>query len=119
MLLIEDDPHVLETLAELLEFEGYCVYTTHDAVSVLEVLTMARESAKEQLVEFFEQRAFQPVLRAKESSVPQGKQDELDDLQDRTTAEIQRLHNYRSAEDVVTNFRRDLHSSNRRRFRRD
>ena len=38
LLLVEDDPHVLETLAELLELEGYGVYTAHDAVSALEVL---------------------------------------------------------------------------------
>ncbi len=38
---------------------------------------MSRTSAKEQLVDFLERHAFQPVLRAKESSVPKGKQDEL------------------------------------------
>lgn len=71
---------------------------------------MARSSAKEQLVDFLEQHAFQPVLRAKESAVPKGKQEELKDLQDRTRTEIERFHNYRTAEDVVTNYRRDLHS---------
>ena len=75
---------------------------------------MARSGAKEQLVEFLERHAFQPVLRAKDSTVPKGKQDELHDLQDRTKAEIERFHNYRTAEDVVTNFRRDLHSSKAR-----
>jgi CheY-like chemotaxis protein len=38
LLLVEDDPHVLETLAELLELEGYDVCTAHDAVSALEKL---------------------------------------------------------------------------------
>jgi CheY-like chemotaxis protein len=38
LLLVEDDPHVLETLAELLELEGYGVCTAHDAVSALEEL---------------------------------------------------------------------------------
>jgi CheY-like chemotaxis protein len=37
-LLVEDDRHVLETLAELLELEGYGVCTAHDAVSALEEL---------------------------------------------------------------------------------
>lgn len=38
LLLVEDDPHVLETLAELLELEGYRLCTAHDAVSALEEL---------------------------------------------------------------------------------
>jgi hypothetical protein len=75
---------------------------------------MSRTSAKEQLVDFLERHAFQPVLRAKESSVPKGKQEELHDLQDRTKTEIERFRHYGTAEDVVTNFRRDLHSSKAR-----
>ena len=58
---------------------------------------MTRDSAKEQLVDFLDRRAFQPVLRAKESDIPKGKQDELRDLQRRTEAEIERFRNYRTA----------------------
>ena len=36
ILLVEDDPHVAETLAELLELEGYRVTVRHDAVAALE-----------------------------------------------------------------------------------
>jgi CheY-like chemotaxis protein len=36
ILLVEDDPHVAETLAELLELEGYRVTVTHDALTGLE-----------------------------------------------------------------------------------
>ena len=36
ILLVEDDPHVAETLAELLELEGYRVTVRHDALAALE-----------------------------------------------------------------------------------
>jgi CheY-like chemotaxis protein len=36
ILLVEDDPHVAETLAELLELEGYRVTVRHDALTGLE-----------------------------------------------------------------------------------
>jgi CheY-like chemotaxis protein len=36
ILLVEDDPHVAETLAELLELEGYRVTVEHDALAALE-----------------------------------------------------------------------------------
>jgi hypothetical protein len=75
---------------------------------------MSRSSAREQLVDFLQRHAFQPVLRAKDNSVPRGKQEELHDLQDRTKTEIERFRNYGTAEDVVTNFRRDLHSNKAR-----
>ena len=35
LLLIEDDPHVAETLAELLELEGFSVRVAHDGVTGL------------------------------------------------------------------------------------
>ena len=72
---------------------------------------MSSKDAKQELISFLERRAFQPVLRARASEYPENKRDELADLQERTRREIERFHNYRSAEDVVTNFKRDLHSS--------
>lgn len=38
LLLVDDDPHVSEMLAELLDVEGYGVTSAHDAVSALEAL---------------------------------------------------------------------------------
>ena len=43
ILLVEDDPHVAETLAELLELEGYRVTVRHDALAALE--QVRRDSA--------------------------------------------------------------------------
>jgi CheY-like chemotaxis protein len=41
ILLVEDDPHVAETLAELLELEGYRVTVRHDALTGLEHVRQA------------------------------------------------------------------------------
>lgn len=38
ILLIEDDPHVAETFAELLELEGYRVMVVHDAAAGLDAV---------------------------------------------------------------------------------
>jgi hypothetical protein len=79
---------------------------------------MTKRDPKEQLTGFLEQHAFQPVLRAKQDSVPAAKWDDLKDLQERTQTEIERFRSYASAEEVVTNFNRDLHSSKAKEIHR-
>ncbi len=71
---------------------------------------MAQSEAKQRLVRFLEERAFRPVLRANPSSYPESRRDKLKDVQLRTESEIERFRTYGSAEEVVTNFRRDLDS---------
>jgi hypothetical protein len=71
---------------------------------------MASRDAKEKLVRFLEQRAFEPVLHADPESYNGRERDRLHDAQRRTRTEIDRFRNYGSAQDVVTNFKRDLHS---------
>ncbi|HYZ63161.1 MAG TPA: hypothetical protein VE650_11965 [Acetobacteraceae bacterium] len=66
---------------------------------------MAQDKKKE-LVDFLERKAFDPVLHAKN-----GDKATLEHVQQATRAEIERYRNYGSAEEVVTNFKRDLHSS--------
>lgn len=66
--------------------------------------------ARQQLVDFLEQKAFRPVLQADASKFPENKRNALKDMQSRTTKEVQRFHNYGSADDVVVNFKRDLDS---------
>ncbi len=61
---------------------------------------------KAELLEFLERRAFNPVLHAKS-----GDKDTLEHVQRATRDEIERYRNYGSAEEVVINFKRDLHSS--------
>ena len=66
------------------------------------------QHAKQELLDFVIRRAFDPVLHAKRD----GKDaDKLAHVQDATRSEIERYKSYGSAEELVTNFKRDLHSS--------
>lgn len=66
--------------------------------------------ARQQLVHFLEEKAFRPVLKADPSKYPPNQRDALKDMQSRTEKEMERFHNYKSADDVVINFKRDLNS---------
>jgi hypothetical protein len=66
--------------------------------------------AQRQLAHFLEEKAFRPVLEADASKFPENKRDQLRDMQSRTEKEIERFRAYKSADDVVANFKRDLHS---------
>ncbi|SRR6266436_8932066 len=63
---------------------------------------------KDELVRFLEARAFKPVLDAKPKGRSEADQKKLEHVQKATRAEIERFHKYPSAQEVVTNFRRDL-----------
>src|SRR5260370_42247310 len=71
---------------------------------------------KAELVRFLEERAFKPVLNAKPKGRSEAEQKKLDHVQKATHAEIERFHNYGSAQEVVTNFRRDLDSEPAKRI---
>jgi len=73
------------------------------------------DGKKDELVRFLEERAFKPVLNAKPKGRSEAEQKKLEHVQKATRAEIERFHNYSSAEEVVTNFRRDLSSEPARR----
>lgn len=68
---------------------------------------MAQTDTRQDLIHFLEQHAFQPVLRARAQDFPEKQRGELAGLQDRTKTEVARFHGYRSAQEVVTNFKRD------------
>ena len=72
---------------------------------------MAGTDTRQELIHFLEQHAFQPVLRARAQDFSEKQRDELVDLQERTKTEVARFRGYRSAQDVVTNFKRDLTSA--------
>lgn len=80
---------------------------------------MAESEAKQKLVRFLEERAFRPVLKADASRYPEGKRAKLRDVQRRTETEIERFRHYGSAEEVVTNFRRDLNSEAAKKVHRE
>ena len=65
---------------------------------------------KGELLDLVERKAFDPVLRAKPEGRSESDKRKLEQVQDKTRAEIDRYRGYGSAEDLVTNFKRDLHS---------
>ena len=68
-------------------------------------------NAKQQLVNLVIHKAMDPVMHKKPDGLSEADQKKLDHVQKATEAEIDRYRNYGSAEEVVTNFRRDLHST--------
>lgn len=66
--------------------------------------------AQQELTRFLIQHAFEPVIKAKVAGRSDAEQRTLKHVQDATRAEIERYEGYGSAEEVVINFKRDLHS---------
>ena len=66
---------------------------------------------KRELVDFLVKKAFNPVLHAKADGRSEADKRKLEHVRDATQAEIERYRDYGSAEEVVTNFRADLHST--------
>jgi hypothetical protein len=74
------------------------------------------DSKKDELVRFLEERAFKPVLNAKPKGRSEAEQKKIEHVQKATRAEIDRFRNYGSAQEVVTNFKRDLDSEPAKRI---
>jgi hypothetical protein len=66
---------------------------------------------KRELVDFLVKKAFDPVLHAKTDGRSEADKRKLEHVRDATQAEIERYRDYGSAEEIVTNFHRDLHST--------
>jgi hypothetical protein len=75
--------------------------------------------AQKTLVDFVVRRAFEPVLRAKPEGRSAAERRKLADVQDATRATIERYKRYGSAEEVATNFKRDLTSDAAKRVHRE
>jgi hypothetical protein len=67
--------------------------------------------SKQELVDFVIRKALDPVLKAKPDGRSEADKKKLERVQDATRSEVERYRKYGSAEEVVTNFKRDLHSS--------
>lgn len=65
---------------------------------------------KGELLRLVEHKAFDPVMRAKPDGRSEAEQRKLEHVQRATRAEIDRYRAYASAEELVTNFKRDLSS---------
>lgn len=63
------------------------------------------------LVEFLKAQAFEPVLQARVDGRSDADRRKLEHVKHATLSEIERFEHYRSAEEVVTNFKRDLASA--------
>lgn len=74
---------------------------------------------KDKLMDFLERHAFGPVLKARPTDFSEGQREKLDHVQRATRSEIERYHGYGSAQDVVTNFHRDLHSEPAKKVHRE
>jgi len=70
---------------------------------------MSSES-KQQLLQLVERKACDPVMRAKPDGRSEAEKKKLEHVQRATKAEIERYRHYSSAEELVTNFKRDLKS---------
>lgn len=75
--------------------------------------------ARKQLLDLLEREAFDPVMRAKPDGRSEADRRKLERVQDKTRAEIDRFRGYDSAQEVVTNFKRDLHSTAAKEVHRD
>ena len=68
------------------------------------------ERMKHELVELLVRKALDPVLATKPDGLSGPDQERLAHVQRATRAEIERFRGYATAEEVVTNFKRDLTS---------
>ncbi len=69
------------------------------------------QDAKHELVEFLVREAFDPVMKARPNGRSGHEQQMLNQVKQATEKEIERFRHYRSADEVYTNFHRDLRSA--------
>ncbi len=74
---------------------------------------------KAQLLRFLDSRVFNPILRAKAGEFKQPDQRALADVQGSTRSEKDRFHHYRSAQEIIDNYKSDLHSETAKRINRE
>lgn len=65
---------------------------------------------KQELLDFLDKHVFTPILHASSSHHSESDQRKLKEVQDKTAAEKNRFQHYSSAEEIVINYKRDLHS---------
>src|SRR4051794_40025913 len=72
-------------------------------------------ASKQQLTDFLDSKVFDPILRASPDKYSDADRKKLKDVQDRTKSEKDRFHHYSSAQEVIDNYKNDLHSSTAKR----
>lgn len=76
-------------------------------------------ASKQHLVDFLNRRVFQPVLKAKPDDYNGNERKKLEDVQDSTRSEIDRFNGYKDADEVILNYKRDLHSEAAKKVNRE
>jgi hypothetical protein len=72
-------------------------------------------ASKQELLRFLDRHVFDPILHAAPNRYSKGDQKKLKDVQDRTHSEKKRFYQYRDADEIIVNYKRDLHSSTAKR----
>jgi hypothetical protein len=72
-------------------------------------------ASKQQLTDFLNSKVFDPILHASPDKYSEADQKKLKDVQDRTKSEKDRFHHYSNAQEVIDNYKSDLHSSTAKR----
>jgi hypothetical protein len=66
---------------------------------------IADRDAKRHLVDFVQDRTFDPIMRAKPNDFPEHRRDKLKDVRQSTQSEIERFRNYDIASLPISTFR--------------
>ena len=73
---------------------------------------MSEKENRDKLLEFLDQRAFEPVLQASKEKYPADQRKMLKDVQSTTKSTQKRYHNkYDSPQEIYNNFKNDLSSA--------
>ena len=67
-------------------------------------------ASKQELLDFLDKHVFLRILHASERDLGTKQREDLEDLKQRTQAEMGRFHGYDSAEKIVQMYKDDLHS---------
>lgn len=70
---------------------------------------------EQELLHFLDQHVFDPILHASSRKYSEADQDKLKDVQDRTRSEKDCFRGYPSAQEIIDNYKSDLHSSTAKR----
>jgi hypothetical protein len=73
-------------------------------------------ASKRELLRFLDSRVFNPILKAKPEDYKESDRKALADVQGSTGSEQERFHGYKDTAEIVSNFKRDLHSETAKRI---
>lgn len=70
---------------------------------------------KQELLGFLDRHVFDPILRASADRYSEADRKKLVDVQERTRSEKDRFRGYSNAQEIIDNYKSDLHSSTAKR----